>query len=104
MITVWIKSETAKTDVKQPTMLTNRGLFAIMDTGLCEAHDRMVYRVDVSHVSQFLRGVDIFQGLSERHPDRISSLCEERSFEPGELFALSDVPDSAVPPRGGAEV
>jgi hypothetical protein len=46
----------------------------------------MVYRVDVSHVSQFLRGVDISQGLSERHLDRRSSLCEERSFEPGDCL------------------
>ena len=44
----------------------------------------MVYRVDVSHVAQFLRGVDIFQGLSERHLERIASLCGERSFEPGD--------------------
>ena len=51
----------------------------------------MVYRVAVSHVTQFLMGVDIFQGLSERHLDRVASLCEERSFEPGEYLALSGV-------------
>ena len=52
----------------------------------------MVYRVDVSHVAQFLREVDIFQGLSERHLDRIALLCAERSFEPGEYLALSGEP------------
>ncbi len=38
----------------------------------------MVYRVNVKHISRFFQEVDIFQGLSERHLDRIASLCQEK--------------------------
>ncbi len=50
----------------------------------------MVYRVNVKHISRFFQEVDIFQGLSERHLDRIASLCEEETFQPGELLTTRD--------------
>ena len=48
----------------------------------------MVYRTNVGHISRFLREVDIFSGLSERNLDRISSLCEELRFAPGEHLGI----------------
>ena len=56
----------------------------------------MVYRVDVKHVSHFLKEVDIFQGLSERHLDRVSALCEERSFRAGEVLGVYNEPGSSL--------
>ena len=46
----------------------------------------MVYRVGVSHISEFLRDVDIFQGLSDRNLDRIAGLCEEVTFQAGDYL------------------
>lgn len=48
----------------------------------------MLYRTDVKHLSHFLQEVDLFQGLAERHLDRIAALCEETSFKAGELLAI----------------
>ena len=50
----------------------------------------MVYRVNVKHISHFLQGVDIFQGLSERHLDRIAASCEEWTFQPGDSLGVED--------------
>ena len=50
----------------------------------------MVYKVDVKHSRFFLREVDILQGLSDRHVDRIAALCEERRFSAGEQLAVQN--------------
>ncbi|MCY4579116.1 MAG: cyclic nucleotide-binding domain-containing protein [Chloroflexi bacterium] len=50
----------------------------------------MVYRTNVSFISNFLREVDMFSGLSERNLDRIASLCEEYTFAPGEHLGMQD--------------
>ena len=56
----------------------------------------MVYRVDVRHVSHFLKEVDLFQGLTDRHLDRIAALCEEWSFRSGEYLGLHDEPGNKL--------
>ena len=48
----------------------------------------MVYKVGVTHVSHFLKEVDIFKGLSEQHLDRIAGLCEEYSFKAGDYLGI----------------
>ena len=48
----------------------------------------MVYRVDVKHVSHFLKEVLLFQWLSARSLDRVAALCEERSFRAGEYLGV----------------
>lgn len=50
----------------------------------------MVYRVGVRHISEFLRGVDIFQGLSDRNLDRIAGLCEEAAFRAGDYLGIQN--------------
>lgn len=50
----------------------------------------MVYRVNVKHISRFLQEVDVFQGLSERHLDRIAALCDEETFRKGERLTMRD--------------
>lgn len=50
----------------------------------------MVYRTNVSYISDFLREVDMFSGLSERNLNRIASLCEEHTLAPGELLGAQD--------------
>ena len=52
----------------------------------------MVYRTGVRHLSRFLQEVDIFQGLSERHLDRIAALSEESSFKSGQLLGVQNEP------------
>ena len=56
----------------------------------------MVYRVGVRHLSRFLQEVDIFQGLSERHLDRIAALCEESSFGEGDFLGVQNQPGSQL--------
>ena len=50
----------------------------------------MVYRVNVKHISRFLQEVDVFQGLSERHLDRIAALCDEETFKQGDFLTKRD--------------
>lgn len=50
----------------------------------------MVYRVGVRHLSHFLKEVDIFQGLSEDHLDRIASISREHSFNAGDHLSIQD--------------
>lgn len=57
---------------------------------------KLVYRVDVRHVSHFLREVDIFRGLSERHLDRLAGLCEELSFKAGDFLGVQSEPGNMI--------
>ena len=56
----------------------------------------MVYRVAVSHLVQFLEGVDIFHGLSERHLERVAALCEERGFTEGDCLGVQNEPGNCL--------
>ena len=47
----------------------------------------MVYRVDVGHLTPFLREVDMFRGLMDRHLDRIAALCEQWRFRAGDYLS-----------------
>ncbi len=46
----------------------------------------MVYKVDVRHLSHFLREVDLFRGLSAHNLDRVAGLCEEFEFDEGQVL------------------
>ena len=56
----------------------------------------MVYKVDVKHVTEFLKGVDIFRALSERHLDRVAAVCEELSFGADEDLSIQNEPESRI--------
>ena len=52
----------------------------------------MVYRSPAALVTHFLAEVDLFQGLSLRHLERIAALCEDYAFEAGEYLGYQDEP------------
>ena len=56
----------------------------------------MVYKTGVRHVTNFLQEVDILRGLSERHLDRISALCEETDFNKGDNLGDQDAPGHKI--------
>jgi len=58
--------------------------------------DIMVYKTGVRHVTEFLREVDVLKGLSERHLDRISALCEETEFKEGDNLGDQDEPGHQI--------
>ena len=56
----------------------------------------MVYKTGARQVTDFLQEVDVLRGLSERHLDRISALCEETEFHKGENLGDQDAPGHRI--------
>ena len=56
----------------------------------------MVYKTGAQHVTDFLQEVDVLRGLSERHLDRISALCEETEFTKGDNLGDQDAPGHQI--------
>jgi CRP-like cAMP-binding protein len=52
----------------------------------------MLYRSPAAIVTHFLREVDLFQGLSTRHIERVGALCEDLDFKAGDYLGYQDEP------------
>ena len=52
----------------------------------------MLYRSPAAIVTHFLAEVDLFQGLSMRHLERVAALCEDFEFEAGDYLGYQDEP------------
>ena len=52
----------------------------------------MLYRSPAAIVTHFLTEVDLFQGLSMRHLERVAALCEDFEFKEGEYLGHQDEP------------
>ena len=52
----------------------------------------MLYRAPSAIVTHFLTEVDLFQGLSIRHLERVAALCEDLDFKEGDYLGHQDQP------------
>ncbi len=52
----------------------------------------MLYRSPSAIVTHFLTEVDLFQGLSIRHLERVAALCEDFDFKEGDYLGIQDEP------------